>query len=94
MLVLTRKQNEKIQIGDQITIKVLKMKGKTVRLGIEAPPEVSVIRGEIAFEIEKEEVARTAQEFQCESDSSDWRHGTTMRVPFDSLIATTDTVLD
>jgi len=51
MLVLTRKQNEKIQIGDQITITVVKLKGKAVRLGIQAPPEMSVLRGELAFEI-------------------------------------------
>ena len=34
MLVLTRKQNEKIRIGDSITITVLRMKGKSIRLGI------------------------------------------------------------
>ena len=50
MLVLTRKHQEKIRIGDHITITVLKTKGKTVRLGIEAPTEVPVIRGELSFE--------------------------------------------
>lgn len=50
MLVLTRKQQEKICIGNGITITVLKMKGKSVRLGIEAPSEVPVIRGELRFE--------------------------------------------
>jgi carbon storage regulator len=49
MLVLTRKLQEKIQIGDGITITVLRTKGKSVRLGIEAPMEVLVIRGELAF---------------------------------------------
>jgi carbon storage regulator CsrA len=49
MLVLTRKHQETIRIGDHITITVLKTKGKTVRLGIEAPVEVPVIRGELAF---------------------------------------------
>ena len=48
MLVLTRKQNEKIQIGDGITITVVRTKGKTVRLGIQAPPSMRVLRGEIA----------------------------------------------
>jgi len=52
MLVLTRKQQEKIRIGNEITITVLKTKGKTVRLGIEAPAEVPVIRGELKFESE------------------------------------------
>ena len=50
MLVLTRKLQEKIRIGDQVTITVLRTKGKTVRLGIEAPADVPVIRGELAFE--------------------------------------------
>jgi carbon storage regulator CsrA len=49
MLVLTRKHQEKIRIGDHITITVLKTKGKSVRLGIEAPAEVPVIRGELSF---------------------------------------------
>lgn len=48
MLVLTRRFQEKIRIGDEITITVLKMKGKAVRLGIEAPAEIPVIRGELA----------------------------------------------
>ena len=50
MLVLTRKHQEKIRIGEHITITVLKTKGKTVRLGIEAPAEIPVIRGELSFE--------------------------------------------
>lgn len=50
MLVLTRKYQEKIRIGDNITITVLRTKGKAVRLGIEAPADVPVIRGELSFE--------------------------------------------
>ena len=50
MLVLTRKQNEKIRIGSSIVITVVRMKGKTVRLGIEAPSDVNILRGELAFE--------------------------------------------
>lgn len=48
MLVLTRKQCEKIQIGDDITITILRTKGKAVRVGIEAPETVTVLRGELA----------------------------------------------
>ncbi len=51
MLVLTRKQSETIQIGDSITITVLRMKGKAVRLGIKAPHDFNVIRGELAFDL-------------------------------------------
>jgi carbon storage regulator CsrA len=50
MLVLTRKYQEKIRIGNNITITVLRTKGKAVRLGIEAPADVPVIRGELSFE--------------------------------------------
>jgi carbon storage regulator CsrA len=48
MLVLTRKQQEQIHIGNNIVITILKTKGKTVRLGIQAPAEVPVLRGELA----------------------------------------------
>ena len=47
MLVLTRKQQEKINIGENITITVVRIKGNTVRVGIEAPREIRVMRGEV-----------------------------------------------
>ena len=55
MLVLTRKHSEKIRIGNDITITVLKMKGKAVRLGIEAPAHINVLRGELVIELPAEE---------------------------------------
>jgi carbon storage regulator len=48
MLVLSRKKNEAIVIGDNVRIKVLKVSGNTVRIGIQAPREVEVVRGELA----------------------------------------------
>lgn len=47
MLVLTRKLQEKIQIGADITITVLRVKGNQVRVGIEAPKDVRVVRAEL-----------------------------------------------
>ena len=47
MLVLTRKLQQQIRISDNITITVLRVKGNTVRLGIDAPRQVRVVRGEI-----------------------------------------------
>ena len=47
MLVLSRKLKQEILIGENIKITVLKVKGNSVRLGIEAPREVHVVRGEI-----------------------------------------------
>ena len=52
MLVLSRKLNQEIVIGDDIKITVLKIKGNTIRLGIDAPRDVKVIRGELAVESE------------------------------------------
>ncbi len=47
MLVLTRKLQEKITIAGNITVTVLRVKGQTVRIGIEAPREIRVVRGEL-----------------------------------------------
>jgi carbon storage regulator len=47
MLVLTRKIDQKIQIGNDITITVIQVKGRYVRLGIEAPTHVRILRSEL-----------------------------------------------
>ena len=47
MLVLSRKENEKVNIGDNIVVTVLGVRGDRVRLGFEAPREVDVHRNEI-----------------------------------------------
>lgn len=47
MLVLSRKTQERIQIGDNVVVTVLRVKGNMVRIGIEAPKEVRVVRGEL-----------------------------------------------
>ena len=54
MLVLTRKLGETIVIGDDIIIKVVDIHGKQIRLGIEAPTEISIFRGEIYDRIQAE----------------------------------------
>ena len=50
MLVLTRKLMEKLFIGDDICVTVVRLEGGHVRLGIEAPREVSVVRAELVPE--------------------------------------------
>lgn len=55
MLILTRSKGEVIVIGDDITITVSDIKGTQVRLGINAPKEISVYRDEIYQRIKKEE---------------------------------------
>jgi carbon storage regulator len=47
MLILSRKVDEQIVIGEAVTIRVLGMKGGEVRLGIEAPDSVKILRGEL-----------------------------------------------
>ena len=77
MLVLTRKQNEKIRIGDEITITVLRTKGKGVRLGIEAPAHVNVLRGELVFELPAEQLEPETAETKNASETA--RGGTAKR---------------
>jgi carbon storage regulator len=47
MLVLSRKATERIKLGDSITVTVVRVSGDKVRLGIEAPPNVLVLRDEL-----------------------------------------------
>ena len=54
MLVLTRKEGEKVKIGNDITVSVVKIRGQQVKLGIQAPTQVKVFREEI-YELLKEE---------------------------------------
>ena len=57
MLVLTRKSNQSIMIGDEIEVSVLSIMGEKVRIGIQAPREVPVFRKEVYLEIQQEAVA-------------------------------------
>lgn len=54
MLVLTRKLNESIMVGDNVKITIVDVKGDQVKLGITAPREVAVHREEVYREIQKE----------------------------------------
>lgn len=54
MLVLSRKRDERIMIGDEISLLVVDIKGDKVRLGIEAPSDVAVHRKEVYEAIQRE----------------------------------------
>jgi carbon storage regulator len=58
MLVLTRKPNQSIMIGDDIEVSVLSVVGEKVRIGIHAPHDIPVFRTEIYVEIQREEGER------------------------------------
>ncbi|MDC7127320.1 MAG: carbon storage regulator CsrA [Spirochaetales bacterium] len=54
MLILTRKKNESINIGDSIEISVIEIKGDQVKIGINAPKEIKVYRKEVYLAIQEE----------------------------------------
>jgi len=55
MLVLTRKSNQSIMIGDDIEVTVLAIMGEKVRIGIQAPRDIPVFRKEVYLEIQHEQ---------------------------------------
>ena len=60
MLVLTRKQNEMIQIGENIVVKVIQAGKGKVKIGIDAPSDVRVMRGELSDEIKAQRLGEAA----------------------------------
>jgi carbon storage regulator len=60
MLVLTRKSNQSIMIGDDIEVSVLAIMGEKVRVGIQAPRDIPVFRKEVYLEIQQERAAELA----------------------------------
>ncbi len=69
MLVLTRKEREEIAIGDDITIVVMQIKGKQVRLGIKAKANISVHRGEVYQRILEENRAASVSDAATVSEA-------------------------
>lgn len=51
MLVITRKESELVQIGDDVIVKVVQTGRGSIKIGIEAPPHVRVLRGEMSAEL-------------------------------------------
>jgi len=56
MLVLTRKPEESFLLGDDIQVTVLSIRGNQVQLGVKAPPDVRIYRGEVHDKIKAENI--------------------------------------
>jgi len=74
MLILTRKIGESINIGDDIKIQVLEIKGKQVRIGIQAPKQYSIHREEVYQRIQDEnKMAAEKSPLNLSSFSEIWK---------------------
>ena len=62
LLVLTRKSNQSIMIGDDIEVSVLSIMGEKVRIGIQAPRNIPVFRKEVYLEIQQEKATGSRRE--------------------------------
>ena len=71
MLVLTRKNSEEVMLGNNIRLRVLSIRGNTVRIGIDAPISVSIKRGELV----------NSQHILPISGNSDWVCGDDVPLP-------------
>lgn len=79
MLVLSRKKTQSIVIGDNIKLEIIKVSGNTVRIGITAPSEVKVLRGELApWGISDVD---TSDETHCDPESS---YSVELKLPLES----------
>ena len=61
MLILSRKVDQKIKIGDDITLSIIEIRGDQVKIGVEAPKSVKVFRQEVLEAIQSENIAAATQ---------------------------------
>ena len=68
MLVLTRKSNQNIMIGDDIEVSVLAIMGEKVRIGISAPRDIPVFRKEVYLEIQQDRATEAAGQADVDAE--------------------------
>ncbi len=71
MLVLTRKTDEKIMIGKDIVISILGIEGTSVKIGIKAPKDISILRMEVFENIQNENIASASGQMEDISEAVD-----------------------
>ncbi|MFT2091361.1 carbon storage regulator CsrA [Paraglaciecola sp. 2405UD69-4] len=71
MLILTRRVGETLMVGDDVTVTVLGVKGNQVRIGVNAPKEVSVHREEIYMRIQAEKNVQLAAHGEVSGNEQD-----------------------
>ncbi len=84
MLVLSRKKEEQIKIGPDITITVVRIKGQSVRLGIDAPGDVRILRAELP-DAATMPTRRTADRRSPRQDDSRYQVASQRRLAADSV---------
>lgn len=71
MLVLTRKAEEKIKIGDNVVISILGVEGGVVKIGIDAPRDVSIFRMEVLEQIKKENIEAASKDIATITEAAE-----------------------
>jgi carbon storage regulator len=64
MLILTRRTDEKIKIGEDIVVSILDIEGGTVKIGIDAPRHITILRAEMLEKIQQENIASSGREVE------------------------------